>query len=489
MLSIDHKRLISLSACTTLFAPALYAKVDGDTLKRGKESYAMYCAACHGENGKGAGEGNFPPLAGSNWLKGKPDRAIQVVLHGLDGEVTVNRKRYNLAMPPQGQTLNDQQIADVLSFVRSSWGNKEAAVTREQVEIARKSTESRKTPWKQAEIEKRYGLPINKSKVVKDNLIMHTYEGKWNKLPDFTKLEVAATEEEHSGYISLQNIYEEKNFGVVWEGEILIRSDHTYKFALECTDGARFVLDGHEVIKLDGLSAKARQKQGGVTLKKGWHKFRLEFFNASGDPQIRLSMGIGGLSLISDPLERVAPQKIILSAQEQKARLYRHFVAGGTPYTLSIAYPGKINLAYDTQSCSPVIMWKGDFIDASRHWNGRGKGWQNVASSSSTRLEAKNLFGQSAQFKSYKLDENRFPTFVYTLGEEITVSDQFTPSSKGFERSLTIKNTGALRTLPIHLQSMKGAGMGVHFNEDTQTPDEIRVEPGVTSLKVNYIWK
>lgn len=101
------------------------------SVKRGEEVYKTICFACHMDNGQGQA-GIYPPLAKSDFLLKDANRAIGIVLNGLDGEITVNGKIYNLDMPGQGR-LTDQQVADVLNFVRNSWGNKAKAITAMQV--------------------------------------------------------------------------------------------------------------------------------------------------------------------------------------------------------------------------------------------------------------------------------------------------------------------------------------------------------------------
>jgi mono/diheme cytochrome c family protein len=93
-----------------------------ESIKRGKEVYALYCQNCHMEDGKGTPEIN-PPVAKTDYIK-KPARTlIGIILKGQSGEVVVNGKKYNAIMPAQ-EYLTDMQIADVLNYVRNSWGNK-----------------------------------------------------------------------------------------------------------------------------------------------------------------------------------------------------------------------------------------------------------------------------------------------------------------------------------------------------------------------------
>ena len=75
----------------------------------------------------------FPPLAGNTMVTGSPDKVIAAVKNGLTGATTVNGKTYNGSMPAWKGKLDDTQIADVITYVRSSWGNSAGAVTEAQV--------------------------------------------------------------------------------------------------------------------------------------------------------------------------------------------------------------------------------------------------------------------------------------------------------------------------------------------------------------------
>lgn len=116
------------------------AKVDGAAL------FASLCAACHQATGLGL-PGVFPPLAGSEWVIGKDATAAAILLHGINGALTVKGTVYNGAMPAFGGQLNDEQIAAVLTYVRSQWGNSAAAVSAETVAAAREAHKARTGPF------------------------------------------------------------------------------------------------------------------------------------------------------------------------------------------------------------------------------------------------------------------------------------------------------------------------------------------------------
>jgi mono/diheme cytochrome c family protein len=105
------------------------------SMKRGEEIYTNYCISCHMDAGQGI-EGVFPPLAKSDYLMADKKRSIQQVLYGVSGEIKVNGKVYNMEMT--GFDLTDQDVSDVLNYVRNTWGNKGAPVIPDEVKAVRK---------------------------------------------------------------------------------------------------------------------------------------------------------------------------------------------------------------------------------------------------------------------------------------------------------------------------------------------------------------
>ncbi len=107
-----------------------------ERIEDGKSIYGKTCFACHQQNGDGLPNA-FPPLANSDFLNADPNRAIEFVLKGKTGEITVNGKKYNSIMT--AQTLQDDEVANVLTFVYSSWGNSKKVVTPAMVAAVRKT--------------------------------------------------------------------------------------------------------------------------------------------------------------------------------------------------------------------------------------------------------------------------------------------------------------------------------------------------------------
>lgn len=113
--------------------------------------YGEVCASCHQASGLGI-ENVFPPLAGSEWLTGSATVPIAIVLHGLQGEISVKGKTYNGAMMAWGGVLNDDDLAATLTYARSQWGNRAAPVTAAQVKAVRAKLAARTTPFTAAEL-------------------------------------------------------------------------------------------------------------------------------------------------------------------------------------------------------------------------------------------------------------------------------------------------------------------------------------------------
>jgi mono/diheme cytochrome c family protein len=109
------------------------------------------CATCHQTTGLGL-PGAYPPLAGSEWAQGTENRIIRILLNGLSGPITVESKSFNNSMPAFGPLLRDDQIAAVLTYVRSEWGNNAPPVSPDKVKDIRAAVASRSGPWSPDEL-------------------------------------------------------------------------------------------------------------------------------------------------------------------------------------------------------------------------------------------------------------------------------------------------------------------------------------------------
>lgn len=117
----------------------------------GATTFKQVCATCHQAKGQGV-PGTYPPLAGSALAQNADaTKPIRIVLHGFQGQIERNGKTYNGVMAAWSQ-LTDQEISDVLSYVRSSWGNSASPVKPEDVKAVREKTMSKTSAYTEAEL-------------------------------------------------------------------------------------------------------------------------------------------------------------------------------------------------------------------------------------------------------------------------------------------------------------------------------------------------
>jgi len=118
-----------------------------DPMMLGAEVYNA-CTQCHQGDGKGLA-GQFPPLAGSEWVTGDERTLAAILINGIQGDFVVGGKTYNSQMPAWKDNYNDEEIAAVLTYIRASFGNKAAPVAKGVVEAVRKET-GEQGPWSEA---------------------------------------------------------------------------------------------------------------------------------------------------------------------------------------------------------------------------------------------------------------------------------------------------------------------------------------------------
>jgi mono/diheme cytochrome c family protein len=137
----DERVFINYASPDPVLRSFLQSVMDGssDPNAQGREIFMRICAACHQKDGDGK-DGVAPPLVGSEWaLTPVQSRAVRIVLNGVSGPIHVRGRDWNLAMPPWRENLNDDQVAVVLTFIRTQLGtNRAAAIAPEAVGVIRK---------------------------------------------------------------------------------------------------------------------------------------------------------------------------------------------------------------------------------------------------------------------------------------------------------------------------------------------------------------
>jgi mono/diheme cytochrome c family protein len=116
-------------------------------MKIGGQQYGNLCAGCHQTTGSG-NPGQAPPLAGSEWVLGGPNRLVRIPQAGVTGPIKVNGQEWNMTtMIGFAASLTDEQLAGIVTYIRNSFGNKAPMVTPEEVAKVRASMKDRTSQY------------------------------------------------------------------------------------------------------------------------------------------------------------------------------------------------------------------------------------------------------------------------------------------------------------------------------------------------------
>jgi len=126
---------LAVAAFSQSKKPVAKTTISKTTLEKGKKVYEQYCLTCHQVDGNGVPMMN-PPLVKTKWVLGNKKQLIGIVLKGFNDEIEIDGQSFSNPMPSQAH-LTDQEIADVLTFVRNSFGNKASAVATNDVKAVR----------------------------------------------------------------------------------------------------------------------------------------------------------------------------------------------------------------------------------------------------------------------------------------------------------------------------------------------------------------
>jgi mono/diheme cytochrome c family protein len=130
--------LISVIAVTAFFLIGCDSHSTAEaSIGRGEKIYTQYCLSCHQVDGSGVPQLN-PPLKNSAYVLAGDSKLISIITHGFNDGVEINGDTYTNPMPPVGANFKDEEIADVLTYVRNSFGNKASPISAGQVKELRK---------------------------------------------------------------------------------------------------------------------------------------------------------------------------------------------------------------------------------------------------------------------------------------------------------------------------------------------------------------
>jgi azurin len=340
-------------------------------------------------------------------------------------------------------------------------------------------------------------MKVRQSKPAFKDLQYRLYEGEWTALPDFASLTPVISGPVPGGLITLDVIGKRKpdKFALVFEGTFEVAEDDEYEFFLGSDDGSRLILDGEGELEANGIHPfKTVSKK--LPLTKGLHSLQVHYFEAMGGEGLALAAKRkkGGLLNFSrdnpDSFGKRTPPPPVIAlrpVREGEAVIYRNFIEGSSPRGIAVGYPGGVNICWDADVCNVALLWRGAFMDAGRHWTGRGVGAQppmgfDVASAAKgyplqilTNPEetwkefsigtiksekdvpdpqkeiSLKLPNPDYQFRGYRLDAKRFPEFRYRF-RKLEVTDRFEPElfsggAQGLRRVITFKGETEPRTM------------------------------------------
>jgi mono/diheme cytochrome c family protein len=127
------------------------AKGPVDAVAEGKRIFGANCVACHQSSGLGVA-GAFPPVVGSEWVTGPEQTVTRILLHGLAGPVKVKGVTYNGQMPAWKESMSDDEISYVITYLRQWSPNSAPPVSPSTVAALRKEHASRTGSWTEAEL-------------------------------------------------------------------------------------------------------------------------------------------------------------------------------------------------------------------------------------------------------------------------------------------------------------------------------------------------
>ncbi len=374
-----------------------------------------------------------------------------------------------------------------------------------------------------------------------------------SKLPDFSKLTPVETGKAKNDILSIAKAKKLKdNFAIVWEGKFDVPKTENYEFFLGSDDGSRLSIDGEVEIDNDGIHPMKVVKKK-VKLEKGEHTFRVTYFEGGGGEEFSLyanSKSRGEIYFSDEKTAKAAKKKLppppmlLKPLKPGEAITHRTFLGGGTqPRSIAVGYPGGINLAWSADTMNLNLIWRGGFVDVGGHWNGRGSGskiagfdqskvvegmafqvlesldepWVKFSTDKLAYERDKTPEEQVNEieigvphadydFKGYRLDKNRFPTFSYGF-QKLDITDRFDPGEidgiEAIHRTISIKGTAGENT--YFLIGNSGAfeekdgwysGEGIQIKvegaettvRESEGKELIALIKGDTELKVTYRW-
>jgi azurin len=318
------------------------------------------------------------------------------------------------------------------------------------------------------------------------------YEGSWDKLPDFSKLEPKSMGLLPKNLVDA-NVkgFNADNYGVVFNAKLTVPADGKYTISAGSDDGGRILIDSKKVWEHDGLHG-VDIKNVKVDLKKGVRDIEIQFFEKSGGNDIQIAWKPVKEKKyqnwsVNAPSGGGTSGEPIIIAPTEKPVFYRDFFSTAGARGVGIGYPELANALFDANYCRWMQLWRGDFLNAKVHWVGRGGGQakpegddvvtlfsadpvavlKDAAEKWPARAEHKgDIPGEKSgvHFGGYLLDKQGRPTMLYSIGG-IEVTDRLDPlevnGAMCFKRTLALKGKlDGLHVFGGRARKIEGSGSG-----------------------------
>ena len=422
--------------------------------KKGKDKYVA-CLHCHGDKAQGYTNPGLPAPR----LVGQSDFYIVDMLKSFKAGHRGNDTPGGMQMKAMSMTLaTEEDMKNVAAYIRSF----EPKPAKKQIH----------------------------------DLTYKVYQGKWKKLPDFSKIKHVKDGMLNGGIIDIKASEMKNNFAMVFEGSLKITKDDQYSFFLSSDDGAEMFINGKKIISNDGLHPPSKVHVKNLKLKKGSVPIKVTYFDGGGGTALNISWRQGkkgrsvGLSTTGGGKKgssNIPP--IVLKPQDGEAIVLRNFMNNTQARGIAVGYPEKTHVLYNAANMSLAAFWKNEFVDAGAMWNNRGT--KHIFTGTTTAKVGNDIQfallpnAESAwpldqnrdnskrrvgllRFKGYKLDAKRYPTFMYTLNE-ISFDD--------FLKPIDSNGTGVVREIAISSpQDRKDLWFRIAAGNISQSGDLFNIE-------------
>ncbi len=205
------------------------------------------------------------------------------------------------------------------------------------------------------------------------------YEGSWMKLPDFDSLTPVKEGSLDSKKINLKPREQNDGFGFVFDGTLHAAVNGEYQFFLVSDDGSRLLIDGKTVAEADGIHAENDPVSGKVSLKKGAHQLRLQYFENGGGEALHAAWKGPGFKVESltdgGGGQRFEEKADFVLKVDERPLITRANMPDSSPRTIAVGLLSGTNYCFDAAECAVRYGWTGEYLDVGpARGNGRGRG-------------------------------------------------------------------------------------------------------------------